>query len=180
MGQSGKTLNMVIKGTAINKYQISKEIEEKAKERFDSYYGTYFKDLKSIFRVLATYLQMKGHDVYLYFKNGERLIIDEKTRLKDREDVLIEYLSNRETGRLGWGYTNESNYLAYLFPTKGCYFLDTQLIRKWVCDKTSSFWNYEDAEATNERNGSIYHTDSKIIPICDLEAFGIVKWHLKL
>ena len=160
--------------TKFNIFEDSKKFEERAMSRFDSIYYTYFNNLEKIERITNKFLQFKGHDVHLHFINSESLIIDEKARKKDWEDVLIEYLSNKETSRLGWIYKNESNYLAYLFPTKGCYFLDTKEIKAWIDNKYSNFWDCEDCKAKNIRNSEEYTTISKKVPIYLLDDLGFI------
>ena len=76
---------------------------------FDIAYETWFVDLQEIIRVKDKLLQFKGHDVYLIFPN-EKIIIDEKVRRADWDDILIEYLHDKERQIPGWIYKNESNY----------------------------------------------------------------------
>jgi len=164
----------------VNDYQIDKRLEEDASLKFDACYMTYFSNLVKIVRITDKWLQLRGHDVHLFFRDGTRFVIDEKARRKDWDDILIEYLSNQETGRVGWIYRNESDSLAYLFPTKGCYLLDTKMIRKWVHDKTSSFWELPDISAKNRYDGGEYTTISKSVPITTMQELGIIRYHFAI
>lgn len=155
-------------------YNNDKRLEESSRDRFDSIYLIYCAGLKKIEVIRDKYRQYRGHDVHLIFDDGKVLVIDEKVRRRDWDDILIEYLSNKETGRKGWIYGNESKYLVYLFPQKGCYFLDTLMIKKWVLDKQSSFWGLRDVEAVNKRNLMFYTTVSKAVPLDYLEQNGFI------
>jgi len=162
----------------LHSYQRSKRIEMSAQTRFDIIYKDCFANLVNIKRIEERHLQLKGHDVHLLLKDDKKLIIDEKARTEDYGDILIEYLSNKQTGRKGWIYENESDYIAYLFPNNGCYFLKTKEIREWVENKQSEFWKFKDLPVDNKdkRRGIIYTTVSKLIPLKLLKELNLIKF----
>ena len=164
----------------INYFKDSLDFEQKCRGRLDSIYMTYFGELKNIEVIKDRQLQFKGHDIHLIYED-KKWIIDEKVRRRDYSDILIEYLSNKQTGRKGWIYDNESDFLAYLFPTFGFWLLDTQKIKSWVLNKESDFWRhgYKDISAENEnQNNEKYTTLSKAIPFRDLENLNFVFYKL--
>ena len=158
----------------MRKYKVDKAFEEEMRPKFDVIYTTYFPELKKIEEIKDKRRQFRGHDVHLHFNNGEKMVIDEKVRRSDWNDILIEYLSNKQTGREGWIYKNESDYLAYLFPKKGCYLLDTPNIKDWVKDEDSSFWDFEDVESENEGIYGPYTTVCKAVPLDFIEGTVLV------
>jgi len=161
---------------SINNFQDSKSFEEKCRDRFDSIYMIYFRNLRKIDVITDRQLQFKGHDVHLIF-DDKMWIIDEKTRARDYNDILIEYISNNQTKRRGWIYENESTFLAYLFPNNGFWLLNTQKIKEWVADEQSSFWHsdYKDVYADNvDPYGEKFRTISKVIPFSDMENNDLV------
>jgi len=156
-------------------YKQDKDFEERSRNRFNALYKTYFRGLNKIEVINNQELQYKGHDVHLHFNNGNVEIIDEKVRRVDYDDILIEYLSNKESGRKGWIYDSESTLLAYLFPTKGIWFLYAQKIKEWVKDINSYFWSLKTIESINQKpDGTKYTTVCKAVPLSIMERMGFV------
>lgn len=154
-----------------------KEFEDKNRNRFDSIYLTYCVGLTKIEVITDRGLQFKGHDIHLHFDDNSVWVIDEKARWKDWEDILIEYLSNKETGRRGWIYSNESDFIVFLLPNKGCYFLKTPQLKSWVEDKSSGFWQLPDIESKNTSSWGDYTTISKAVPLDLLSQLDLIyRW----
>jgi len=157
----------------IRNYKTDSDFEQTMRNKFDALYMTYFVGLKEIKVIKDKQLQYRGHDVHLVFDN-ETIVLDEKVRRWDYDDILIEYLSDKERNIPGWIYKNESDYLAYLFPTKGLYFIKTQRIKDLVNDKNSFFWQLPDIESENDNGFKKYTTVSKAIPILTLEENDLI------
>lgn len=76
--------------------------------------------------------QRKGYDKVCHFKNGKRVIFDEKHRPRDYNDVLIEIWSNMERRIRGWLDSN-ADYIAEFFEsTRRVVWLPLLLLNKWL------------------------------------------------
>lgn len=76
--------------------------------------------------------QLKGYDRVCHFKNGKRVIFDEKHRPKDYGDVLIEIWSDMERRIRGW-LDSSADYIAEFFePTRRVVWLPLLLLNKWL------------------------------------------------
>ena len=75
--------------------------------------------------------QRGGIDRVIILRSSKTLSIDEKVRRKDRPDILLEYLSNDQTGALGWVAKDlATDYIAYAFiPSQRCYLLPFATLR---------------------------------------------------
>jgi hypothetical protein len=169
-------LGVMKKMLQVHKYHQDKNFEGRSREIFDAYYKKYMKSLDSIEVITDTQLQIKGHDIHLHFTNGKTIVIDEKIRRKDYPDILIEYLSNKQTGRVGWIYETESDLFAYLFPTTGMYLLLAQKMKDWVKDEKSQFWELKDLPpAKNKRpDGREYESINKAVPVVLMNKMGFI------
>ncbi|GAI91617.1 unnamed protein product, partial [marine sediment metagenome] len=77
-------------------------------------------------------LQRKGYDRVCRFKNGKRVIFDEKHRPKDYGDILLEIWSNMEQRIHGW-LGSSADYIAEFFePTRRVVWLPLLLLNKWL------------------------------------------------
>src|SRR3990167_11227785 len=81
---------------------------------FDNFYKRIFgNSLERIELVTDLKLQYKGIDKILHFTSGKTITIDEKKRLKDYGDILIEIWSNTEKRTLGWVFKPYTDYIIY-------------------------------------------------------------------
>lgn len=108
--------------------------------------------------------QKNGVDRIIYLENGKTITIDEKVRTKVYPDIALEYLSNDQTGTLGWMEKDLSiDYLAYAFlPIKTVYLFDwIALKRAWNHYKNNWLERYFISIAPNKT----YNTHSVCVPI---------------
>lgn len=97
---------------------------------FNEFYKKSFPNVQKIKTETDMDLQFKGIDKTLTFESGLEITIDEKKRRVDYGDILLEIKSNEQTGRLGWLYTAQCDYIAYaVMPTKTIYFLPMILLK---------------------------------------------------
>ena len=76
--------------------------------------------------------QRMGIDRVILLSNGKVIKIDEKKRSKDRDDILLEYLSNDVTDAPGWIEKDLAiDYLAYAFmQSQRCYLFPWPFLRE--------------------------------------------------
>lgn len=97
--------------------------------------------------------QRMGIDRIIYLKSGKQLSIDEKLREAVYQDIFLEFLSNDQTGALGWiEKPLNIDYLAYAFlPNKHCYLFDWLMLRRaWQQYKTEWMAHYGSKPAKNK------------------------------
>ena len=108
--------------------------------------------------------QRNGVDRIVYLRNDKVLRIDEKKRVKDYSDILLEYVSVDRTGSPGWIEKDLTiDYLAYAFmPSKTCYLFDWLMLKR-VWRQRGEQWKtaYRRVEAQNDT----YKTISVAVPI---------------
>jgi len=112
-------------------------------------------------------MQKKGIDRIITLKNGKKYLIDEKVRFTDYDDILLEYLSAKETGSKGWIEKDLTiDYILYAFNNKQvCYVLDyITLKRVWKYYGEQWKKKYKIVEAKNHFHSGIYTTVSVVIP----------------
>ena len=112
--------------------------------------------------------QRLGIDRFVVLSSGKELRIDEKKRETVYPDILLEYLSNDQTGAPGWVEKNlPIDYIAYAFmPVKRVHLYPWQQLRlAWV--KYGPAWqkNYTKVPAKNDG----YTTWSVAVPIAVLD-----------
>ncbi len=121
--------------------------------RWGEVYRRAFPGLESFVCVRKDgWAQRGGIDRVLTLQSAKTLLVDEKVRYKDYPDILLEYLSDRDRGVLGWVSKELAcDYIAYAFvPSQTCYLLPFQTLRRawrkngeqWICD-------YKRVEAEN-------------------------------
>ena len=121
-------------------------------ELFNNFYRKEFPNIKEIRFEGSLNKQFKAIDKTLIFESGYEITVDEKKRRVDYGDILLELLSNKESGRKGWLYTAQCDYIAYaVVPTKIIYFLPTTLL-KMVWWENNKIWQekYSLKEAINK------------------------------
>lgn len=97
--------------------------------------------------------QELGIDRLIYLKSGKVLKIDEKKRERDYGDIFLEYVSNDQTGALGWIEKElQIDYLAYAFmPSKTCHLFPWQILRRaWITNKHRWLKRYKTRSAKNK------------------------------
>lgn len=123
--------------------------------------------VKKIEEVTDRQVQYRGIDKILYLEGGKELKIEEKRRRTDYGDILLEVYSNRETKRLGWLYTSQSDYISYRVegaPDK-VFLLPMALLQAWVKKNSVYFSNCRLILAKNKG----YTTESRAVPIRELK-----------
>ncbi len=108
--------------------------------------------------------QRMGIDRLILLSNGQTLKIDEKKRRKDRNDVLLEYVSVDTTGAPGWVEKDLAiDYIAYAFmPSRQCLLMPwPQLRRAWFGFKDQWLRKYKIPPVPNKG----YHTLCVAVPI---------------
>lgn len=111
-----------------------------------------------------TVSQRMGIDRVIHLSNGRNLRIDEKKRDKVYPDILLEYLSNDQTGAPGWiEKPLFIDYLAYAFmPTQTVYLFDWLMLKRaWSHYGPTWKRQYRHIEAQNVG----YKTKSIAVPI---------------
>ena len=113
--------------------------------------------------------QRMGIDRVILLSNGQILYIDEKKRRKDRDDILLEYISADTTHAPGWIEKDLAiDYLAYAFMESQRVYLFPWLMlrRAWGNYKTAWINKYKPPIIAQSRG---YQTISVAIPIMILK-----------
>jgi len=156
--------------SAIHDFQERLEYSETASDEdfWDAVYRKAFPDM--LWHKLCsgdTQSQRLGIDRLVFLKSGRVLAVDEKKREKEYPDILLEYLSNDQTGALGWIEKDLLiDYLAYAFmPPRRVYLFPWDMLRRaWLHYKSEWLQKYKIPPARN--NG--YCTHSVAVPIQEL------------
>lgn len=76
--------------------------------------------------------QRGGIDRCIHLPSGKSISIDEKVRIEDHSDILLEYWSDERRRRLGWVAKElATDYIAYAFvPSQRCYLLPFATLRR--------------------------------------------------
>jgi len=149
----------------MNEFKVDLEYSLEASENkmFDNFYFRVFPLLKEIKIVKELDLQKQGIDKILIFKNGRKLLIDEKKRRSIYNDILLEEYSNFEKKIVGWlGRNKVTDYLVYaIMPTKKVFLLPFVLLQKaWLHNYHQWFKTYGRVFARN----NTYKTSNIPIP----------------
>lgn len=108
--------------------------EEASCEPFwEAVYRKAFPSVVSISRNgAANGAQWLGIDRWVCLSNGKVLTVDEKRRKLERDDILLEYVSNDRTNAPGWVKKNlQIDFLAYAFiESRRCYLFPWLLLRQ--------------------------------------------------
>ncbi len=159
-------------------------LESKYRPAFDEIYYQVFPDLESIETITKLSLQKEGVDRIIHLPNGKRAVVDEKIRMKDYGDILLEYLSNDKTGAPGWVIKPgmRTTILAYAIATsKTCYLIPFKKLQQ-VFKKNGEGWKskYKIAYAKNKG----YTTESVAVPMKVLKQAGVnisvYKWTVNI
>ncbi len=115
--------------------QLERSESIEASELFIPAYHEYFKDIAGIYQNTAgkSMSQELGMDTIILLKSGKILIIDEKLREADYNDILIEFKSNSNSNTdNGWINKNlHIDYIAYgVIPTRKVFMLEWQALRR--------------------------------------------------
>jgi hypothetical protein len=126
-------------------------------ETYDKFYYEQFPQLELVKSVEDLTEQSKGIDKILCFPNGNKVKVEEKTRTKDFNDILLELYSNYSEKKLGWLFTCQSEYLMYYIePSKKAYILPMQLLRMvWKNNHIEWQKKYKTTQAKNKNYASL-------------------------
>lgn len=118
-------------------------------------------------RDLRVVLRKPGNDLFntqIFETVEEKIRTPEKSGYKD---ILIEYLSNKRYGTLGWIYTSEADWLSYVKQPNGSIevlLLPMQDLKRWfVLNKD----RYTDRTSSTAVGENLYETVNKAIPYDD-------------
>lgn len=125
-----------------------------------------------------TVSQRMGIDRVIVLSNGQILKIDEKKRVQEYQDILLEYISVDTTGAPGWMEKDLAiDYLAYAFmPTSRVYLFSWPMLRRaWYFKKTEWIAKYQKVTARNVG----YQTISVAVPtsvlLAEVKNAGIIQ-----
>lgn len=113
--------------------------------------------------------QRAGIDRSVILANSKQILIDEKVRDKAYPDVLIEFVSNDQTGSPGWAEKSlRCDFIAYCKkPKKVCFMLPViQFQTAWRKNKDQWLYEYgfKSAENTDSNGRFLYNTLSCPVP----------------
>src|SRR6056297_486233 len=152
----------------MNEFEQSYQIAEKkgTEEFLEEIYRKFFPDLlyTSKNHWDNSESQQAGIDRILFFPNKKTILIEEKVRVKDYPDIWLEYISNDQTGKLGWIEQNLNiDYLVYVFSqSQTAYFFDWKLLKRaWEANKKEWKKIYKTPPAKNKN----YNTYGCAVPI---------------
>jgi hypothetical protein len=156
----------------------------------DKIYMAFFPD-KSVVRIEydnSLLFQRSGRDLRVILKkpgNGSVDLfvyetIEEKIRSAScsrYDDILIEYLSNKEYGTLGWIYTSEADWLSYVKQPENfveVFVFPMKPLKQWFM---FNWKNYKDVETNTKVGASFYTTVNKVIPLQDPKFQSFLEVH---
>lgn len=124
----------------------SKEVQE----YWLQVYGKLFGDIGSISEVTGkNQAQRLGIDRVIVLKSGKILRIEEKTRKKDHEDILLEYESGHGDGK-GWANKKLlADYFAYGMPSQAYVWPYENFRRVWTKRKYKWIKEYKTIQVRN-------------------------------
>lgn len=96
--------------------------------------------------------QVAGIDREVVFTDGRRITVDDKVRSSDYGDILLERISNTQTGSLGWAAKAlECDWFAYAIkPAKTCHLLHAgSLHAAWEWYEVEWRRNYPEKRSDN-------------------------------
>src|SRR5882724_1362383 len=110
--------------------------------------------------------QASGIDGYFQLSNRDVVAFEVKCEQQTTGNLFLETLSNKETGREGWFYTSQSDYVIY-------YFLDTNLVhsfslakaRAWVESVAPGTYKVAEQAKYEQRNTTV----GILVPIIHLK-----------
>jgi len=114
--------------------------------------------------------QKMGIDIEIYLNNGTSVFVEEKTRKKSYNDILLEYISNDKTGSLGWMEKDlKCDYLAYAVMSKKKVYLFswTQLQKVWFKNRDTWIDKFPRIVAQNPK----YKTISVGVPVSIIKKY---------
>lgn len=109
--------------------------------------------------------QRSGIDRSIILETSKQILIDEKARGRNRrtgrvyEDIALEYISNDQTGALGWVCKPlMCDYIAYaIIPNGICYMLPVlQLQLAWERNKDRWLEDYGSRQAINKNYNTLF------------------------
>lgn len=137
----------------------------------------YFKSMEKVSS--GTPEQKNGIDRIVHLQGGASILVDEKVRHDDYDDILLEIRSAEERQTPGWACKPlHCDYVAYAFlPSRRCYFLPFPLLQKTLANN----WNQwlRDCKRVEARNHG-YTTVSLAVPIDTLQKAmsdaSLIRW----
>ena len=111
--------------------------------------------------------QRAGVDRSIVFESSKQILVDEKVRFKEYDDILLEYYSNEQKKVPGWAVKPLlADYIAYAFVTSGkCYLLPVVQMQS-ALQKNKEVWWYNCVHVRAENEG--YTTASLAVKTVDL------------
>ncbi len=160
--------------------KLKESQDKELHKQLDQIYMSIFPD-KTVLRLEyedGRDFQRSGRDIRVMLKKpGNNLFdmhifetIEEKIRTPKcscYQDILIEYLSNKQWGTLGWIYTSEADWLSYVKQPNGfigVFIFPMQDLKRWFALHKD---RYKDIESGTLLSTSHYNTLNKGVPIKD-------------
>lgn len=133
--------------------QLQKSENSNITKRLDRYYLKRFAG-KKIERVTNLRIQKSGIDLFVYDKNNDKISIEEKIRFKIFPDILLETISNDQTGALGWAVKPfQADWLCYYKQPKDLIILlPGNALRKAITNNIN-FWKAKFGERSAKNQG---------------------------
>ncbi len=147
-------------------YQFSSQVKTGTRgETFlDDFFSRWFQIAEA-----GTDDQRRGIDRYFTTRNHKRRFsVEYKTdeRAARTGNAFIETISVDSSGKAGWAYTSQADYLLYYVPETGLiYMMKMGLIREHL-----SSWKEEYPLRQIPNQG--YHTHGLLVPLIDLEHYA--------
>lgn len=123
--------------TADFNIDLAYSLHEGESDVFDKFYFRIFPHLEKVELVSDIAMQKQGVDKKLIFKNGKVVLIDEKKRRADYDDILLEEYSDRDRKKKGWLSGEKiTDYIVYAFmPTKRIFIFPFLLLQRvWLTE----------------------------------------------
>ncbi|MGL6196674.1 MAG: hypothetical protein ACRC2T_17820 [Thermoguttaceae bacterium] len=147
---------------------------------WEDVYRTAFPYFTSMERVIGDCPeQHNGIDRIIHLQNGGTVMVDEKVRHTDYDDVLIETYSSLERKTLGWACKPlHCDYIAYAFlPSRRCYLFPFQQLQKALQTNWRAW--YRGCKRVQAKN-NCYTTESLAVPIDVLQKAmtesALIRW----
>jgi hypothetical protein len=114
--------------SSVKVHDFQERLEYSERESFEPFweviYRYFFPNMVKHVMEKNIEKQRNGVDRVLYFGDGRKINIQEKKREEDYPDILLEYLSNDQTGAKGWIEKEaDCDYLMYAFEKSGMVYL---------------------------------------------------------
>ena len=143
------------------------ELEKKASPFFDKFYKRRWNVIQ------IEKVNQKGHDKKITLVDRKSLKIEEKVssrKYAEKEDILLETISNSNKNSDGWIYYSDADYYAYSWfmgELKKIFLFNMPFLKKWFLEKGHLF------EQKKSHTSNLYNTFFILVPFKELEQLCI-------